>query len=129
MKELILPNSGTEILKIRPSDILYIEADGNYCVMYMTGGFRQQLWFSRQKFINLIIEQMKAEKPVFVVVGRSFIVNIDYIYLINPVQGDLILFDSTNPAQFRLHASQEALNKLKRELLTLNTVNLDYDEE
>ena len=37
MKELILPNSGTEILKIRPSDILYIEADGNYCVMYMTG--------------------------------------------------------------------------------------------
>ena len=62
MKELILPNSGTEILKIRPSDILYIEADGNYCVMHMTGGFRQQLWFSRQKFISLINEQMKAEK-------------------------------------------------------------------
>ena len=124
MKELILPNSGTEILKIRPSDILYIEADGNYCVMHMTGGFRQQLWFSRQKFISLINEQMKAEKPVFVVVGRSFIINIAYIYLINPVQGDLILFDAANPSRIKLHASQEALNRLKKEIGAMSGVTV-----
>ena len=116
MKELILPNSGTELLKVRPSDIVYIEAEGNYCSMHLSGGFRQQLWFNRQKFIAIINEQMKAERPTFVVVGRSFIINIDYIYLINPIQGDLILFDSSNPAQIKLHASQEALNRLKTEL-------------
>lgn len=116
MKELILPNSGTELLKVRPSDIVYIEAEGNYCSMHLSGGFRQQLWFNRRKFIAIINEQMKAERPTFVVVGRSFIINIDYIYLINPIQGDLILFDSSNPAQIKLHASQEALNRLKTEL-------------
>ena len=119
MKELILPNSGTELLKVRPSDIVYVEAEGNYCCMYLTGGFRQQLWFSRQKFIAIINEQLKAEQPTFVVVGRSFIINIAYIYLINPVQGDLILFDAANPSQIKLHASQEALNRLKSEVAAM----------
>ena len=114
-----MPNSGTELLKVRPSDIVYVEAEGNYCCMYLTGGFRQQLWFSRQKFIAIINEQLKAEQPTFVVVGRSFIINIAYIYLINPVQGDLILFDAANPSQIKLHASQEALNRLKSEVAAM----------
>lgn len=124
MKELILPNSGTELLKVHPSDIIYIEAEGNYCSMYLTGGFRQQLWFNRQKFIAIINEQMKTERPTFVVVGRSFIINIGYIYLINPVQGDLVLFDSTNPSQIKLHASQEALNRLKNELAAISGIKI-----
>ena len=51
------------------------------------------------------------EKPIFISVGRSFIVNLSYIYLINPVQGDMVLYDGKS--QIKLHASQEALNKLK----------------
>ena len=82
MKELILQNTGTELLKVRPSDILYIESDGNYCRMILTGGFSQQLWFSRQKFIAAISSQMKSERPVFVVVGRSWIINMNYICLL-----------------------------------------------
>lgn len=124
MKELILPNSGTELLKVRPSDIVYVEAEGNYCCMYLTGGFKQQLWFNRQKFIAIINEQMKAERPTFVVVGRSFIINIAYIYLINPVQGDLILFDAANPSRIKLHASQEALNRLKKEIGAMSGVTV-----
>ena len=111
MKDILIHNGGTELLKVRSSDIIYVEAEGNYCSMYLAGGFRQQLWFNRQKFIAVINEQMKAEKPVFISVGRSFIVNLAYIYLINPVQGDLILYDSRS--QIKLHASQEALNRLK----------------
>ena len=113
MKELIFSNSGTELLKVRPEDIVYIEADGNYCRMYLRGGFEQQLWFNRQKFIAIINEQMRAEKPVFISVGRSFIVNLAYLYLINPVQGDMVLYDRATPQQIKLHASQDALNQLK----------------
>lgn len=119
MKELILPNSGTEVLKVRPTDIIYIEADGNYCTMYLTGGFRQQLWFNRQIFIALVEEQLKSERPTFVIVGRSFIINSAYIYRINPVQGELTLFDNNNPDQIVLHASQVALGRLKDELTTI----------
>ena len=111
MKEILIHNGGTELIKVRSSDIMYIEAEGNYCCMYLAGGFKQQLWFNRQKFIAIINEQMKAEKPVFISVGRSFIVNLSYIYLINPVQGDMVLYDGKS--QIRLHASQEALNRLK----------------
>ena len=50
--------------------------------------------------------------------------NIGYIYLINPVQGDLVLFDSTNPSQIKLHASQEALNRLKNELTAISGIKV-----
>ena len=126
MKELIFSNSGTELLKIRPEDIVYIEADGNYCRMYLRGGFEQQLWFNRQRFISIISKQLRDEKPTFIVVGRSYIINLAYIFRINPVQSELILFDSSKPEQISLHASQEALNKLKKEILILNHVE-DYE--
>ena len=113
MKEILIHNGGTELIKVRSSDIIYVEAEGNYCCMYLAGGFKQQLWFNRQKFIAIINEQMRAEKPVFISVGRSFIINLTHIYLINPVQGNLILYDSRAPQQIKLHASQEALNRLK----------------
>ena len=126
MKELIFSNSGTELLKVRPEDIVYIEADGNYCRMHLRGGFEQQLWFNRQKFISIISSQLRDEKPTFIVVGRSFIINLAYIFRINPVQSELVLFDSVKPEQMSLHASQEALNKLKKEILILNKVE-DYE--
>ena len=112
MKELIFSNSGTELLKIRPEDIIYIEADGNYCRMHLRGGFQQQLWFNRQRFISIISSQLRDEKPTFIVVGRSYIINMAYIFRINPVQSEVVLFDSAAPAQTSLHASQEALNRL-----------------
>ena len=126
MKELIFSNSGTELLKVRPEDIVYIEADGNYCRMHLRGGFEQQLWFNRQRFISIISSQLRDEKPTFIVVGRSFIINLAYIFRINPVQSELVLFDSVKPEQMSLHASQEALNKLKKEILILNKVE-DYE--
>jgi DNA-binding LytR/AlgR family response regulator len=126
MKELIFSNSGTELLKVRPEDIVYIEADGNYCRMYLRGGFEQQLWFNRQRFISIISKQLRDEKPTFIVVGRSYIINLAYIFRINPVQSELTLFDSSKPEQISLHASQEALNKLKKEILILNHVE-DYE--
>ena len=126
MKELIFSNSGTELLKVRPEDIVYIEADGNYCRMYLRGGFEQQLWFNRQRFISIISRQLRDEKPTFIVVARRYIINLAYIFRINPVQSELMLFDSSKPEQISLHASQEALNKLKKEILILNHVE-DYE--
>lgn len=128
MKELILQNTGSELLKVRPSDILYVESDGNYCRMILTGGFSQQLWFSRKKFISAISSQMKSERPVFVVVGRSWIINMNYIYRINPLLGELVLFDPCTPSQIKLHASQDALNRLKNEIMALNKTG-DYGKE
>lgn len=113
MKEIIIQNGACELIKVRSSDIIYVEAEGNYCSMYLAGGFKQQLWFNRQKFIAIINEQMRAEKPVFTAVGRSFIVNLSYIFLINTIQGDMVLYDSRCSQQIKLHASQDALNKLK----------------
>jgi DNA-binding LytR/AlgR family response regulator len=94
--------------------------------MYLRGGFEQQLWFNRQRFISIISSQLRDEKPTFIVVGRSFIINLAYIFRINPVQSELVLFDSVKPEQMSLHASQEALNKLKKEILILNKVE-DYE--
>ena len=54
MKEIIIQNGAAELIKVRSSDIVYVVAEGNYCSMYLAGGFKQQLWFNRQKFISII---------------------------------------------------------------------------
>ena len=54
-----------------------------------------------------------------------------YLYpstcLFEGVQSELMLFDSSAPAQIKLHASQEALNKLKKEIFILNQT-IEYEE-
>lgn len=120
MKTLLLPNGGTEVLNVHPGDIVYVRADGNYCLMTMTGGFEQELWISMKRFASIAEEQLSDGPAAFVVVGRSLIVNLSYIYRINPAKGELVLFDSSNPARISLHASSVALSSLKEYLDRMN---------
>lgn len=120
MKTLLLPNGGTEILNVHPEDVVYVRADGNYCIMTVTGGFEQELWISMKRFASIVGEQLNGARPLFIGVGRSLVVNMSYIYRVNPVKGELVLFDSANPAKIELHASSAALSALREYLDTLN---------
>lgn len=113
MKTLIFPNSGTELLRINTQDVVYVEADGNYSQLYLQGGIKQDLWFNLKHFISIVEEQMSEEKPIFIAVGRSLVINRLYIYRINPTKGELILFGLGCNQMVNLHASQAALASLK----------------
>ncbi|MDE6147065.1 MAG: hypothetical protein K2G18_03285, partial [Bacteroidales bacterium] len=90
------------------------------CLMTIPGGFDQELWISMKRFASIAEEQLSDGPAAFVVVGRSLIVNLSYIYRINPAKGELVLFDSSNPARISLHASSVALSSLKEYLDRMN---------
>ena len=113
MKTLIFPNTGNELLRVNIRDVVYVEADGNYCRMYLTGDATQDLWFNMKHFVSIVDEQMSDEEPLFVAVGRSLVINRLYIYRINPVKGELILFGHGCTKMVTLHASQAALTRLR----------------
>ena len=113
MKTLIFPNTGNELLRVNTKDVVYVEADGNYCQMHLIGADVQDLWFNMKLFSAIVEEQMCDEHPVFISVGRSLIINRTYVYRINPVKGELVMFGSGCNSMVHLHASQAALSSLR----------------
>ena len=113
MHTLIFPNTNNELLRVCAHDIIYIEADSNYCQMHLKGDVTQALWFNMKHFTSIIEEQMQDEMPIFIGVGRSLIINRLYIYRINPGKGELLLYGNGCSSPVSLHASVAALTQLK----------------
>ena len=76
----------SEILYLRLDEILYIQADGNYSNIYFAdGSVLRALTYQRAEIIRMI-EQQSPDilKSSFVLLGRSFLINIRYILRIQP---------------------------------------------
>jgi DNA-binding LytR/AlgR family response regulator len=63
--------------------------------------------------LKLIESQLKAEAQTFIRIGKSLIINRNYIYSIHPAKQQLILSDNCIQHYFELSASKEALKQLK----------------
>ena len=76
----------SESLFLRLDDILYILADGNYCNIYFAdGGVLNTLTYQRAEIARMIDEQLPKEKrEKFVLLGRFYLVNTDYVLRIQP---------------------------------------------
>jgi len=116
---LIISNS-TELVRVAPERIVYIEADGNYTTLTLTDGEQRVLTLNLGALQLLIEAQLRDEATWFVRIGKSLIVNRKYIYVINVANQHLIMSDTGFREKYKLKASQEALKKLKKMLeLTL----------
>lgn len=76
----------SEMLYLRPSNILFIQADGNYCNIYLAdGSVINTLTYQRAEIARMMDEQMPDNiRKRFVLVGRSYMVNTDYVLRIQP---------------------------------------------
>ncbi len=110
MKEYIKIITSTELLRVRPEDLVCVEADGNYSDLVLYTGQKRKLTFKLIKFEE-IFSQL-TNNP-FIRVGKSLIVNRRYVFLVNIPQQELILAGSGMPQQFIRSASREALKELK----------------
>jgi DNA-binding LytR/AlgR family response regulator len=118
-KHLIISNS-TELVRVAPERIVYLEADGNYTTMTLTDGEQRVLTLNLGALQSLIEEQLRDEADLFVRIGKSLIVNRKYIYVINVANQQLTMSDMGFREKYKLRASQEALRMLKTMLeLTL----------
>lgn len=91
-------------------DIAFIKASGNYSDIYLFNGKVVTMTFQLHFFAEALAG-LKEKK--FVRVGKSLLVNKDFIYSVNINSQDLLLMDHRLTTDFKLKASKDALKELK----------------
>lgn len=98
------------LFRVPTEDIAYIEASGNYCDVHLFNGEAVTMTFLLHYFVEALSQ---LRQNFFVRVGKSLIVNKNFVYGINITSQDLKLMDHRMNQTFRLKASKEALKELK----------------
>lgn len=92
--------------------VVYITADGNYSVISLTDGENFVLTLQLGQIERRIAEMLERDDNRFIRIGKSLIVNSDFIVFINPVRQKMILSDCRT-FHHEVSASKEALKALK----------------
>lgn len=98
------------LFRVPTEDIAYIEASGNYCDVHLFNGEAVTMTFQLHYFVEALSQ---LRQNFFVRVGKSLIVNKNFVYGINITSQDLKLMNHRMNQTFRLKASKEALKELK----------------
>ncbi|MBD5177391.1 MAG: LytTR family transcriptional regulator [Bacteroidales bacterium] len=102
----------TELVRIPGPAVVYISADGNYSVINTADRSKYVLTMQLGQVEKHIADSITVGDNRFIRIGKSLIVNRDFITLINPYRQKLILSDCRT-FQHEVTASREALKALK----------------
>lgn len=109
--EIILSNA-TDLLRVSATSIMAIMADGNCSDIILNDGDKRCVAFQIGMLSEIIEQQLGPGAPMFVRVGRSYIVNMEYLFAINMPHKRLIVRSDTG-CKVTLSPSKEALRDLK----------------
>ena len=127
MSMLIIKNK-SEVLYLQLDNILYIQADGNYSNIYLAdGGVINTLTYQRAETGRIMDEQLpKRKREQFALLGRSYMVNTDYVLRIQPSKQLLTFrvnrFGTTKKITIR--ATTKALDLLAAEMEKVTDTNI-----
>lgn len=119
-KEILTIKNKSEVLYLPIDGILYVQADGNYCNVYLTDGdVINTLTYQRAEIARMMDEQLPAEiRSRFMLLGRSYMVNTNYVLRIQPSKQQLTfgvnIFGTTK--KVTLKATTKALDQLAAEM-------------
>ena len=108
----IIISKGTEFLRVPQDKLVYISSEGNYSNVVTVDNRQRLVTFQLGQLEGMIGEQLGERGSHFLRVGRSLIININYIYLIDVSKQQLVLSDCAG-CYHELSASREVLIKLK----------------
>ena len=111
-RQLIEFNSRDELLRLDVQRIVYIEADGNYSYIVTCNKLKGAVGMNLGQVEDVLANRLKERKSIFARIGKKYIVNLNYVYKINPLKKQLVLTDFNHFA-FQLDISREALKALK----------------
>ena len=139
LKKCLIISTSSELVRVAPENIVFLIADGNNCCLqtdndanfypsdnksaYNTNVSEDKTDLGNRKLItcqlgtiaDVIIKQLGKEGMRLIRIGKSLIINRDYIYYINPQRQQLLLADSKRDL-YLLKASKEALKELKEKI-------------
>ena len=120
----IVISKGTELLRVPVDRLMYVTSDGNYSNVVTQDGYTQLVSLQLGQIEDLLNDQLGDSESRFLRLGKSLIINMDYIYFIDVAKKQLILSDCSG-SRHELSASREVLIKLKAYAEAL--INTDND--
>lgn len=112
MDRRLVFTTSAEIVRVPSDTVVYITADGNYSVITLTDGENFVLTLQLGQVERRIADMLENDDNRFIRIGKSLIVNRDFIAFINPVRQKMILSDCRN-FHHEVSASKDALKALK----------------
>lgn len=112
MNKRLIFTTSTEIVRVPPETVVYIAADGNYSALTMADGENFVLTLQLGQIERRLAEMLDKDDHRFIRIGKSLIVNRDFIAFIHPVRQKMILSDCRS-FRHEVSASKEALKALK----------------
>lgn len=106
-------NSRDAFYRIELSRIVYFEADKNYTSLFLNNGQKLVFTFSLSVMQGYLIENLREDARNFVRIGKSYIINLNFVYQINLLKQILKLYDGETHKEFTLSVSKEALKNLR----------------
>lgn len=112
MERFVYFNSRDDFLRIGVSQIVYFMADKNYTILQMANGKKMIFAFSLSQMQKHLSTSLDEDAKIFARIGKSYIVNLNYIFQIEITKQRLVLCVQGND-DYRLSVSKEALKKLR----------------
>lgn len=112
MRNILIFTTSTELIRVPKDAVVYIGADGNYSSINTIDGGEYVLTMQLGQMEKRISEMVEPDDNRFIRIGKSLIVNREFISFINPARQKIVLSDARN-FKFELSASKDALRALK----------------
>ena len=119
--EQIIISKGTELLRIPARRLVFISSEGNYSNVVTLDNRKRLVTYQLGQLEDMIADQLGDKGFNFLRLGRSLIINTDYIYVIDIAKQQLILSDCAG-CYHELSASREVLIKLKAYIESLRSI-------
>ena len=112
MRKLFLHSTPTSLLHFDEDTLMYVQADGNYVTLHFRDSSTKVLTMQLHEFENLLVRKAVSQ---FSKVGRSLIVNNQYVFSINTTKQEIVISDKVMFSH-TLTASKGAVEDLKKNL-------------
>lgn len=115
----IIISKGTELLRIPQERLVYISSEGNYSNVCTADNRQRLVTYQLGQLEEMLGKQLGTKGNNLLRIGRSLIINIDYIYFIDISKQQLVMSDCAG-CYHELSASREVLIKLKAYMESLS---------
>lgn len=112
MNKRLVFTTSTEIIRVPADSVVFFTADGNYTTITTADGEDFVLTMQLGQIERLLADKLDVSDKRFIRIGKSLIVNRDFISFINPPRQKMMLSDCRS-FRHELSASKEALRALK----------------
>jgi DNA-binding LytR/AlgR family response regulator len=121
-------NTRDELIRLDCSKIVYMESDGNYTNIILVNRQKASVCMNLSRMQQFLSESLRERASIFARVGKRFIVNLNYVFKVQPLLQSLVVTDGVN-FTFQLGVSKDALKKLKDILVSRAAFNNAADPE